>query len=188
LHRNYECTEPHRNQLERLKRLLKKLAVEEQVAKLRISREKEICVRKANIEDAPVLLDLTAQLGYKVSLSLLTQHLRAYLQDPDRSLFVAEIDGDVVGYIAMDAAFTFHREGKHVRVVSLVVDRLHRGRGLGKLLLQSAEIWAKEQNGWVIELTSSSAREKDGTHDFYTKQGYLKNGSQAYFRKLMDVL
>jgi len=147
-----------------------------------------ICIRRANVEDAPVLNDLTGQLGYKISLSTLAQNLRAYLQDPDRSLFVAEIDGEVVGYIALDVAFTFHREGKQVRVVSLVVDRLHRGRGLGKLLLQSAEVWAKEQNGWVIELTSSSAREKDGTHDFYLKQGYLKNGSQAYFHKLMGAL
>lgn len=154
---------------------------------MRISREKQIYIRKANLEDAPVLVDLTAQLGYKISLSALTQNVEAYLQDPDRSLFVAEIDGGVVGYIALDAAFTFHREGKQVRVVSLVVDRLHRGRGLGALLLQSGESWAKQQNGWVIEVTSSSARERDGTHDFYIKQGYLKNGSQAYFRKLMDV-
>jgi len=149
-------------------------------------REKEICIRKASLDDVQVLVDLTGQLGYKISVSLLAQNLRAYLQDPDRSLFVADIDGGVVGYIAMDAAITFHREGKHVRVVSLVVDRLHRGRGLGALLLQAGECWAKEQNGWVIEVTSSSAREKEGTHDFYIKQGYLKNGSQAYFRKLMD--
>jgi GNAT superfamily N-acetyltransferase len=151
---------------------------------VRISNQ--ICIRKACLEDAPALTDLTGQLGYKISISALTQNIAAYLDDPDRSLLVAEMDGVVVGYLALDAALTFHREEKQARVVSLAVDRIHRGRGLGKLLLESAESWAKEQNGWVVEVTSSTSREKEGTHDFYIKQGYLKNGSQAYFHKLIE--
>lgn len=145
-----------------------------------------IQIRKAVLEDAPILVDLTVQLGYQVSLPALTKNIHAYLNDPERSLFVALIERNVVGYIALDMAQTFHREEKHMRVVSLVVDKGYQGKGIGTRLLQTAEEWAKREGCWVIELTSSSRRQQDGTHDFYLNRGYLKDGSQAYFRKLID--
>jgi GNAT superfamily N-acetyltransferase len=97
---------------------------------------------------------------------------------------VALCQDRIVGYIALDAAPTFHREGKHLRVVSLVVNFRERGKGVGKALLEMAEKWAQKQGCWVIEITSSTRREKEGTHAFYIGQGYLKNGEQAYFRKV----
>jgi len=145
-----------------------------------------VCIRKASLEDAPALVDLTHQLGYTINLQALSDNVKAYLGESDRSLFVAALEGFVVGYIALDVAQTFHRGGKHMRVVSLVIDRLHRGRGIGKLLLQKAEERAKQQGCWVVEVTSSSRRQKEGTHDFYLKRGYLKDGSQAYFYKLLE--
>lgn len=144
-----------------------------------------VCIRKAKLADAPILIRLTDQLGYRMTLPALVANLKAYLQDSDRSIFVAAIKGDVVGFIALDVAQTFHREGKHMRIVSLVVDQSYRGKGIGKLLLQAAEDWAKQQSCWVIEVTSSFRRQKEGVHDFYVNQGYLKKGSQ-YFNKLMD--
>ena len=143
-----------------------------------------IGIRNALPEDVPSLVSLIDQLGYPMDPSILIENVNVYLRDPDRSLFVAEIEGKVVGCIASDMAQTFHREGKHMRVVSLVVDRALRRKGIGKALLEEAEGWARQQGCWVIEVTSSFRRKKEGTHDFYTKQGYLKNSSQ-YFCKLL---
>jgi GNAT superfamily N-acetyltransferase len=136
-------------------------------------------------EDLGALADLTKQLGYDTSLATLRANILSYLQDNERSLFVAVVENTVVGYIATGVTQMFHQEKKHMRVVSLVVDRLHRGKGIGKRLLLAAEDWAREHNCWMIDLTSSFRRETEGTHDFYLNQGYRKDGS-AYFRKLMD--
>ena len=142
-------------------------------------------IRVAVPEDLDALADLTKQLGYATSLATLHANIISYLQDNERSLFVAVVKNAVVGYIATDVTQMFHQEKKHMRVVSLVVDQLHRGKGIGKRLLQAAEDWAREHNCWMIDLASSSRREKEGSHDFYLNQGYRKDGS-AYFRKLMD--
>lgn len=141
-------------------------------------------IRRANFEDLSILQELTHQLGYKIDLSVLSENMKAYLEEEDCSLLVAMIGKDVVGYIALDAAQTFHRKGKHMRVVSLVVKKEQRKRGIGRLLLQAGEEWAKKMGCWVIELTSSHQRQKEGTHDFYQKEGYLKEAS-AYFSKLL---
>jgi GNAT superfamily N-acetyltransferase len=144
-------------------------------------------IRSASLEDVPLLQDLMAQLGYPLDPLNLVQNVNAYLDDPDRALLVAEVGGRGVGCMAIDIAQTFHREGKHMRIVSLVVDHSWRGKGVGKGLLGAAEEMARQRGCWVIELTSSSRREADGTHDFYIDQGYVKNSSQAYFHKLLNM-
>lgn len=143
-------------------------------------------IREATLQDVPLLRSLTEQLGYTIPISQMEENVRIYLQDPEKFLFVAVFEEDVVGYIALDIAQTFHRKGKHMRVVSLVVDSAKRGQGIGTFLLQEAERVAKQERCWAIELTSSARREKEGTHDFYVGQGYEKNGSQAYFRKILE--
>jgi GNAT superfamily N-acetyltransferase len=140
-------------------------------------------IRRAALTDLPRLIDLVGQLGYKTDPSALKNNLLAYLENPRSSVLIAELEGIVAGCLAYDMAPTFHREGKHFRVVSLVVDLALRGKGIGKKLLRFAEEIARKEGCWVIELTSSSRREKEGTHEFYVKEGYQKNGEQAYFRK-----
>lgn len=142
-------------------------------------------IRPAKLEDAPALIELIDQLGYKITLSSLYENIEVYLRDPDRFLLVSEIEGRVVGCIASDMAQTFHREGKSMRVVSLVVDRMHQKKGIGIRLLEKAEELARINGCWVIELTSSFSRQKQGVHDFYVNRGYLKEGSQ-YFHKLLN--
>jgi N-acetylglutamate synthase-like GNAT family acetyltransferase len=143
-----------------------------------------ISIRKPTLNDATILTDLLDQLGYKMALPTLLENMQSYMEDPDRALLIAEKEGKVVGCIAIDIAQTFHRPEKHMRVVSLVVDRAHKRKGIGKLLLKEAEELAKQRGCWVIEVTSSIRRQREGTHDFYLNNGYLSEG-QAYFLKLV---
>lgn len=143
-----------------------------------------LSIRPGSVEDSPLLLDLIDQLGYKISLPSLYENILAYLRDPDRFLLVSEIEGRVVGCIALDMAQTFHREGKSMRVVSLVVDCMYQKKGIGRSLLERAEDLARNNGCWIIELTSSFWRQRKGVHDFYVNRGYLKEGSQ-YFHKLL---
>lgn len=142
-------------------------------------------IRRATSSDLTSIADLTIQLGYPTPLVKLAENLDHYLNAPDHIFLVAVQNDTVVGYIAMFLVRTFHREGKQMRIVSLVVNHAHRGKGVGKKLLKAAEVIAQEQNCWVIEVTSSARRKPHGTHDFYLSQEYVNDGSQAYFRKLI---
>lgn len=142
-----------------------------------------ISIRKATLADSNQLISLVEQLGYKLNEETMKKNINAYIQLPNRELIVAEMDGNVIGCLALDLLPTFHAEEKQMRIISLVVDQLCRGKGIGRLLLHAAEDIAKKEQCWMIELTSSSRREKDGTHAFYINEGYAKNGNQAYFRK-----
>ena len=70
-----------------------------------------------------------------------------------------------------------------MRIVSLVVDEIVRGMGIGKRLLREAEAIASTEGCSVIELTSGTHRIESGAHAFYQAQGYLAEGQKVYFRK-----
>jgi N-acetylglutamate synthase-like GNAT family acetyltransferase len=144
-----------------------------------------ITIRKATSEDLRQIVHLMGQLGYELSESKVKKNIDAYITFPNRELLVAQMDGQVVGCLALDILQTFHKEENQMRIISLVVDGVCRGKGIGKFLLNAAEELAVKQGCWMVELTSSERREKDGTHDFYGKEGYRKNGDQAYFRKIL---
>lgn len=52
-----------------------------------------VSTRRAVLQDAPILQDLTEQLGYQISLDSLEKHIAVYLDDVDRELLVAEREG-----------------------------------------------------------------------------------------------
>lgn len=142
-------------------------------------------IRIAQTHDLLGLHNLVQQLGYDLDLSIFENTVLSYLTDAERAVYVDEVDGVIAGFIALDIMQTFHHHQKQMRIISLVIDQSKRGLGIGGKLLKVAENLAREKDCWVVELTSSSRREKEGTHDFYINHGYLKNGEQAYFRKLL---
>jgi ribosomal protein S18 acetylase RimI-like enzyme len=52
--------------------------------------------------------------------------------------FVAASDGCVVGYIGI------HPHAEYGHVLGMLIDQQHRGRGIGKALLERAIAWARE--------------------------------------------
>lgn len=136
-------------------------------------------LRLAGKQDLPRLQQLIDQLGYKVSSHQLQKNLTQY----DSSVFVLELQSEVIGCLAFHVLPQFHSEEKHMRIVSLVVDEKMRGKGFGKMLVEEAEKIAHYLECSVIELTSAAHRLKSGAHDFYKGQGYFADGEKIYFRK-----
>lgn len=101
--------------------------------------------------------------------------------------FVLELNGDILACLAFHILPQFHSEEKHMRIVSLVVDKKHRQKGIGKQMLKEAERIAVENGCCVIELTSSARRISTGAHAFYAGQGYLADGEKIYFRKQIQL-
>jgi GNAT superfamily N-acetyltransferase len=64
-----------------------------------------------------------------------------------------------------------------VVVGGLVVDKSSRRRGIGQMLMEYAETWAKEQRCSIVRLWSSAGR--TGAHQFYERQGGLPEHQNA---------
>ena len=71
-----------------------------------------------------------------------------------------------------------------VVIGGLVVDRDHRGQGIGRALLERAEQWAVTQGCGIVRLWSSSMRSE--AHKFYEHLGYQKLKTQYSFAKPVD--
>jgi GNAT superfamily N-acetyltransferase len=139
-------------------------------------------VRTARAEDAPALAPLSAQLGYPATVAEILSRLAMILPDPAQLLCVAEVSGEVVGWIHAARYLTLE-SGSAVEIRGLVVGENHRGMGLGRALVLRAEDWAREGGAGVIRLRSNIIR--IDAHAFYRHLGYSVVKTQHAFRKLL---
>lgn len=142
-------------------------------------------IRPATLEDASFLLPLMEQLGYPLSLKALQGRIKKYSDHHSYHVLVAEKNHNLLGFIALAFHEFFVFEGKRCRIEGLIVDDKHRGHGVGRHLIQQAEILAKQEGCLLIELTSGLRRAKDGSHEFYRALGYENDDitGKLYLRK-----
>lgn len=140
-------------------------------------------IRLARPEDAPALAPLSTQLGYPATVAETDSRLARILADPEQVLYVAEISGQILGWIQAALYFTLE-SGAAVELRGLVVDEKHRGTGLGRALLRQAEQWAIEHETPVVRLRCNVIR--TGAHAFYKHLGYSLIKTQHAFRKRVE--
>ena len=97
-------------------------------------------VRDARLADVDDIVRLTGQLGYAVTASETAAKLSRILSRHDHRFFVAEAGGQIVGWLHAAVTETIEAD-PFVVVGGLVVDRDHRGQGVGRTLLEHAEAW-----------------------------------------------
>ena len=98
-------------------------------------------------------------------------------------MFGAEApDGLVVGWLHVHAHHVVERDPR-AEVGGLVVDENFRGSGVGRLLMQRAEDWAREKGYREVVLRSNVIREH--AHTFYESLGYTVTKTQNHFRKIL---
>jgi len=139
-------------------------------------------VRTARLEDAPGIAELCGQLGYPSSTGETRRRLERIAGFPDHILFVAELDGRVVGWAHVHA-YPLPELDFHADLSGLVVDEAHRSTGLGKILLAAAEDWARSKGCAELRVRSNVIRLE--AHRFYETNGYEKLKSQFTFRKCL---
>lgn len=140
----------------------------------------EVSVRPASVMDADEVARLTTQLGYDADPSVIAATLGRILSRQDQRFLVAELDGRPVGWLhALTAEYV--ESGAFVVIGGLVVDRNHRRKGVGSLLMQHAEAWAGEKGSSIVRLSSSTSR--SAAHQFYQDLAYAKIKTQYSFMK-----
>lgn len=141
-------------------------------------------IREAKLEDAEAINQLnTYPLKHEYPLEEAKQQLRYLLSSPTNKVFVHVIEEKVVGYIQL-SEYVCTYGPKLMNVMALVVNEDIHGHGIGRSLLNHAELWAKENNAEGIRLNSGVERTE--AHKFYEHQGYKRVKNQVNFRKLFD--
>ncbi len=92
-------------------------------------------------------------------------------------MFVAEIDGGVVGVIGIIHNHNLH-DGFITYIEQVVVDLAYRGHGYGSLLVQFAERRAREEGCDMVALDVDDGETK--TENFYLRNHYKISGKYMY--------
>jgi GNAT superfamily N-acetyltransferase len=139
-------------------------------------------IRDAEAADVAAVARLLAQLGYPTDAAAVAPRLvRLTASDSDR-LFVAEVDGEVVGLAGLHVSPSLEYDAPAAKVSAIVVDEDHRRRGIGEALLAAVEREARERACGLLFLTTA-LRRRDA-HEFYRRLGFEETGFR--FAKSLD--
>jgi GNAT superfamily N-acetyltransferase len=125
-------------------------------------------VRVARPADAAALAGLSTQLGYPSGEAQVRERLML-LDDPERTLLVAESGGMVTGFIDVHVQRTVE-EDPYGEVGGLAVADGHRSSGVGRVLLEAAAAWSRERGLARLWIRANLARGV-AAHGFYEHVG-----------------
>lgn len=144
-----------------------------------------VVLRLAGEQDAVRVAALAGQLGYLSEEGAVLERLRAIAGQPDHAAFVAETAGEVVGWVHVCAVTTLEAPA-HAEIGGLVVATAHRGRGIGRRLMEAAEDWARGKGSGSVRLRSNVVHAE--AHAFYEGVGYTVVKTQKVFAKTLQEL
>ena len=121
----------------------------------------EFAIRRATPGDAAELVSLARAVGAEPERWLITasdwrgpsaerRYLRSIRRSPHAAVFVAETPEGIVARLSV--ARDPHPASAHVADLGLMVARSHRGRGIGRALLEQAADWAQQVGVSKLEL------------------------------------
>jgi GNAT superfamily N-acetyltransferase len=138
-----------------------------------------ISFRPASPDDADRIALMFTEEGYPAGPSDIVSRLERF-GSPYSQVVVADVGGEVLGFIAFHALPRFEHDDRIVRIVALVVDPGARERGVGHALMSEAERAGREVGAAFIEVTAGHHRAE--ARHLYESLGY--DGTvTAYLRK-----
>lgn len=118
-------------------------------------------------------------LGIPVTDECLAETYDKMGKDDRYATFVAEENGKIVGLIATVVCLAIGHPSGYTKINGLGVLPEHRGKGIGRMLIERAEESAKANGTMYLGLASGLQRKT--AHAFYEHMGYQK--TSYWFRK-----
>jgi len=139
-------------------------------------------IRLPRTADADQLAALNRELGYAVEPQEMRLRIERLSGLREHYIAVAEVEGDVVGWVHAEQRFSME-SGAKAELVGLVVGAGRRRHGIGRSLVRAAEEWAADRGLDAIVVRSNVVRPE--SHDFYKRIGYAPAKTQhVYVRPL----
>ena len=138
-------------------------------------------IRECLMMDADQIYELNcSEMGYDYPKEETRQRIKDILTSEHDKIYVAELDGSVVGYVhANDYNLIYAPAMKNI--MGIAVSNKHKRIGIGKALLTAAEAWAKADGAKGVRLVSGETRKE--AHMFYEWCGYTGGKHQLNFKK-----
>ena len=137
-------------------------------------------IRRARPGDVVRLAELAGELGYPTTPAEMKARLRRVKPAANNAIFVAESDGEVIGWIHVGVSYLLEVPLR-AEINGLVVGASSRSLGTGARLLEAAEAWARTKKCEGMSVRSNVIRER--AHAFYERNGYEHYKTQKAFRK-----
>jgi len=144
-----------------------------------------VSIRRAAVADVAEIARLSEQFGHPVRVPELLARIAKLDEMPSQHLVVAAVPGGkLLGWIQVEHRLVL-AAGERAEIVGLVVDATARRRGVGTLLANAAQQWARAAKLEQIVVRSNVVR--DASHVFYLALGYDRAKTQhIYVRSLLD--
>ena len=133
-------------------------------------------------EDCAAVAQLTSQLGYPAGEGDIKRRFGLIVERDGGQVFIAETGEVVVGWVHVHASHLLEADAR-AEIGGLVVAESARRSGVGRLLMEEAEAWARARHLNVVSLRSNVLRVD--AHAFYERLGYQVVKNQKAFRKTL---
>ncbi|HET7027533.1 MAG TPA: GNAT family N-acetyltransferase [Candidatus Limnocylindrales bacterium] len=147
-----------------------------------VSETGTVTVRPAVPADAEAIAALLTDEGYPAGGSDIVERLERFGSSYSRVL-VADLDAEVLGFLAVHVIPRFEHDDRIVRIVALIVDPAARERGVGGRLMAEAERIGNEVEAAFVEVTAGHHR--PDARRLYESLGY-DAAVTAYLRKRLE--
>lgn len=141
-------------------------------------------IRKIEVKDAETIQKICKKsLGYDVKVDLVEKQIKKLLFDDSHHIIFVyedEVTNEVLGFVHGEIYESIYSE-IGINILGLAVNESHQGNGIGKILMDSIEDYAKLKNISYIRLNSAEHRVL--AHKFYEKIGYNGDKIQKRFIK-----
>ncbi len=138
-----------------------------------------IKIRKASEKDSEQVFHLACALAtsFKVDRKAFEHSYMICIAEEHSLVLVAESNDKIIGYLLGYDHYGFFSNGRITGVEELFVTPEYRTKGVGKLLMNHSEEWARERGASLVIVVTRRAS------SFYTRIGYEE--SATYFRKIL---
>lgn len=137
----------------------------------------EVTLRPVREDELPLLAEILAELDGDAPepLERVRATWAAMQAHPDYDCYFAEAGGEIIGTLSLIIFPVFsHGLASQAIVEAVVVRPAHRGKGLGRAMLQAAMQLAASKGAYKLAL-SSNLRRLDA-HRFYDGMGFTRHG------------
>ncbi len=147
-----------------------------------------VIIREASDKDISTILELLYDLGRPKpqkdsDVDIFRKLVKKYVTDSDKQILVAILDKmKIIGMVSVIFLPRLNQSTLELYIPELIVLKKYRNQGIGKKLINSCILLAKEKNCHRIRLESGNQRKE--SHQFYKHLGFEE--SAFSFTKCLD--